>query len=75
MLADAYREVHNDALVHNGTKVDGIRADGSFGESSVKISLLVAHLFDKVSMVECSTMETTGKTSMFPPSFPSDHPT
>ncbi|KAF9563105.1 polysaccharide lyase family 8 protein [Agrocybe pediades] len=32
MLTDAYGRVHNELLVKNGVKVDGIRADGSFGQ-------------------------------------------
>jgi len=31
MLTDAYGRVHSELLVKNGVKVDGIRADGSFG--------------------------------------------
>ncbi|KAF9522787.1 polysaccharide lyase family 8 protein [Crepidotus variabilis] len=32
LLRDAYAQVHKDAVVHNATKVDGIRFDGTFGQ-------------------------------------------
>lgn len=34
-LTDAYQRVHLELEVKNGTKADGIRADGSFGEHSL----------------------------------------
>ncbi|KAJ8522569.1 hypothetical protein ONZ45_g911 [Pleurotus djamor] len=32
LLVDAYRRVHNELVVQNATKADGIRLDGSFGQ-------------------------------------------
>jgi hypothetical protein len=32
LISDAYRRVHDEVIVQNGTKADGIRADGSFGQ-------------------------------------------
>ena len=32
MLADAYRQIHNELTIRNVVKADGIRADGSFGK-------------------------------------------
>ena len=32
LIADAFNRIHGDVVIHNGTKVDGIRADGSFGQ-------------------------------------------
>jgi hypothetical protein len=31
LLTDAYQRVHSDLQIKNGTEVDGIRLDGSFG--------------------------------------------
>lgn len=32
LIMDGFNRVHSDVVIHNGTKVDGIRADGSFGQ-------------------------------------------
>ncbi|EAU93014.2 chondroitin AC lyase [Coprinopsis cinerea okayama7 len=32
MIADAYRRIHDELVIQNVTKVDGIRADGSFAQ-------------------------------------------
>ncbi|KAJ7581087.1 polysaccharide lyase family 8 protein [Mycena floridula] len=34
MLADAYSRVHDEVTIKSGIKVDGIRADGTFGQHS-----------------------------------------
>ena len=31
LLTDAYQRVHSELQIKNGTEVDGIRLDGSFG--------------------------------------------
>lgn len=35
LLTDAYRRVHLELQIKNGIKIDGIRADGSFGLSII----------------------------------------
>lgn len=37
ILADAYRRVYEELTIKNAVKVDGIRADGSFGETALPI--------------------------------------
>ena len=32
MIANGYQRIHNEVVVQNATKADGIRADGSFGQ-------------------------------------------
>ena len=32
IIADGYSRIHNEVVVQNATKADGIRADGSFGQ-------------------------------------------
>ena len=32
MLADSYRWIHNELVIRNEVRADGIRADGSFGK-------------------------------------------
>ncbi len=32
LIADGYQRIHNEVVVQNATKADGIRADGSFGQ-------------------------------------------
>lgn len=39
LVSDAYNRVHEEVVVENGLKVDGIRADGSFGQVSTLFSL------------------------------------
>lgn len=34
LISTGFDHVHKEAVVQNGTKVDGIRADGSFGQHS-----------------------------------------
>lgn len=31
-LTDAYERIHDEAIIQNAIKADGIRADGSFGQ-------------------------------------------
>lgn len=34
IVADAYRRLHNEVIVVDGVRADGIRRDGSFGQHS-----------------------------------------
>ena len=34
LLDDAFGRVHNEVVIQNAVKADGIRADGSFGQHS-----------------------------------------
>ena len=34
IISDAYSRIHNEVIIENKVKADGIRADGSFGQHS-----------------------------------------
>lgn len=65
-IADAYRRIHEEVVIQQAIKADGIRPDGSFGMIQFELEAHFLMQFQKVNTVVFSTTATMVSAVNFP---------